>query len=164
MRNRCITTSCQILRDLWNDHIRLVYTDRIPDSKFQLFHNADIMHTGPAYRRAFQFYRFKNSYRIDQACSGRAPLNFQKFRITHLICPFKCHGISGKFSCSSKRFSIGNIVINAHWKWVWFLKHHSYPLTEQVHIHSFEDILSVQKDITIDAASFHQIIHSVQTF
>ena len=102
------------IRELWNDHIRLVYTDRIPDSKFQLFHNADIMHTGPAYRRAFQFYRFKNSYRIDQACSGRAPLNFQKFRITHLICPFKCHGISGKFSCSSKRFSIGNIVIQSH--------------------------------------------------
>ena len=114
MRNRCITASGQIFRNLRNDHICFVYTNGISDPQLQFLHDTDVMHTGPAHCGSFQFHRLKNCYRIDQSGPGRAPLNLQKSRITHLIGPFKCHGVPWKLGRSSQRFSVSNIIIQCH--------------------------------------------------
>ena len=114
MRDRCITASGQIFRDLRNDHICFVYTNGISDPQLQFLHDTDVMHTGPAHCGSFQFHRLKNCFRIDQSGPGRAPLNLQKSRITHLIGPFKCHGVPWKLGCSSQRFSVSNIIIQCH--------------------------------------------------
>ena len=50
---------------------------------------ADIMNTGTAHSRTFQFHRIKDCYRIDQSCSRWAPFNLTQYRLARLICPFK---------------------------------------------------------------------------
>jgi len=108
------TAAGKILCNLWNDHIRLVHRDYIPDTEFQFFYDADIMHTGTADSCPLQFNRFKNRHRIDQTGSWRAPLNFQKVRFFDLICPFKSKCISRKLRGSSQGISVCNVIIKCH--------------------------------------------------
>ena len=84
------TTSCQILCNLRNDHIRLINFNFIPHTKFQFFHNTDVMDTSTAHCRSLQLHRFKDSDRIDESCSRWTPLNLQKLCLADLISPFKC--------------------------------------------------------------------------
>ena len=58
-------------------------------------------------------------------------------------------------------WSISNVVINAHWKWIWLLENHSDSFSEQIDIHSFEDILSVKKNFPVNTTSLHKVIHTV---
>ena len=39
---------CKILRNLWDNHIGFINLDMVTFSKFQPFHNTDIMDTGAA--------------------------------------------------------------------------------------------------------------------
>jgi len=68
LRDIFYTASGQIFCNLRNDHVGFIHLNDISYAKLQIFHNADIMHTGTAYRSSFQLYRFKDRYRIDQAC------------------------------------------------------------------------------------------------
>ena len=67
LRDILHAASREILRNLGNNHIRLVHLDLIPNSQFQFFHNADIMDAGPADRGSLQFHWFKDGNRIDQS-------------------------------------------------------------------------------------------------
>ena len=58
------STSCQILRNLRNNHVRLVYLDLISNTKFKFFHDADIMDACTADCRSFKLYRLKNRHRL----------------------------------------------------------------------------------------------------
>ena len=106
-----ITTSCQILSNLWNDHICFIYLNRIPNSQLQIFHDTHIMHAGTADCRSLQFDRIKYGNRINETCPWRTPFNFTKCRLPHFIGPFKSKRIPGKFRSTSEWFSIGNIII-----------------------------------------------------
>ena len=59
---------------------------------------------------------------------------------------------------------IGNIVIDAHRKWIRLLEYHSHPFSQQVYIYIFIDIHTVQSDLPGDLTSFYQIIHTIQGF
>ena len=67
--NRCIAASCKILRDLRNDHVGFVNTDRISDSQFQLSHDTDVVDTGSADCGTFKLHRIEDGHRIDKPCS-----------------------------------------------------------------------------------------------
>ena len=57
--------------------------------------------------------------------------------------------------------SVSNIIINTHREWIWFLEYHSDSFSQDIYVHSFKNILSVQKDFAVNPASFYQIIHTV---
>ena len=60
--------------------------------------------------------------------------------------------------------TVGDVVIDAHGKWIRLLENHAHPFPEKVHIHILVNILAVQKDLSLDAAALHQIVHPVQRF
>ena len=94
IRNHDMPGTCQVLRNLRNNHVRLVDTDPVPGSQLQRAHDADIVYACSGYRGAFQLHRFKDSHRVDQSCSGRAPLNLKQAGDRLLILPLERHCIS----------------------------------------------------------------------
>ena len=81
--------SCQILRNLRNNHICLIYLYPIAYSQSELSHNADVMHRSSADGGSFQFNRLKNSHRIYQPRSGCTPFYFFESCFFDFISPFK---------------------------------------------------------------------------
>ena len=114
VRNYQVAASGKVLRDLGNDHIRLIDLDGIPDSKLQFLYNADVVHAGTAHCGAFQLHRLKNRHRVDQSGSGRAPFHIHQLGLPHFIRPFESEGIPWKFGSASKRFAVGNVIIGNH--------------------------------------------------
>ena len=90
------TASRQVLRDLRNDHVRLVHGDPVSHSQFQFFHDTDIVDAGTAYRRSFQFHRLKYGNRIDQSCPRRTPFDLCQRSLADLVRPLKRKGIPGE--------------------------------------------------------------------
>ena len=60
--------------------------------------------------------------------------------------------------------SICNIVVDAHRKRIWFLKHHADALAQCIDIHSFVYIFAIECYLTCDLTALDQIIHSIQAF
>ena len=105
------TASCQVIRDLRNDHVRLVDRDPVSCTELQPFHDADVVDTGATYCGSFQLHRIKDCNRIDQSCPRRAPFNVGKRRLLNLIRPFKSDGISRKFCSPPQGLSVCDIII-----------------------------------------------------
>ena len=113
-RNCQSITLRQILRNLRNDHIRLVNRDLIPDSQLQTAHNADIVYRSPAHSSPLQFYRLEDCHRIDQPGTTRAPLHLQKCCLPNFIRPFERNGVSGKLGRASQRSPVCDILVQEH--------------------------------------------------
>ena len=69
IRDFQLSAASKILRNLRDDHICLINLDSVSDSQLQLFHNTDIVDTGPAHCSSLQLHRLKDCYGIDQPCS-----------------------------------------------------------------------------------------------
>ena len=67
--------TCQVLSDLRNYHICLIYSDPVTDAESKFLHNTDIVNTRAADCRALEFNRVKYSHRIDKPGSRRTPLD-----------------------------------------------------------------------------------------
>ena len=77
-----------------------------------------------------------------------------------------------KFQCFCMRFFLIH-VFGKDWchhnilnnglkrKQIEFLENHSDSFSEQIDIHSFEDILSVKKNFPVNTTSLHKVIHTV---
>ena len=113
IRNIRISAPGQILRDLRDDHVRLIDQKPVADPEHQVLHNAYVMHAGSAYRRSLQLHRFEYRHRIDQSRTGRTPLDLQKPGFSLLICPFERKSIPRKFSRGPQRLPIRNTVIQS---------------------------------------------------
>ena len=111
VRNRNRAGAGQVLRDLGYDHVRLVHADLVADSQFQPLQDADIVHAGPCHRGSFQFHRLEHGNRIDQAGSGRTPLNFKKMGECFLVLPLERDRVSRGLRCVSQRITIRDIII-----------------------------------------------------
>ena len=61
-------------------------------------------------------------------------------------------------------WSVSNIVINAHRKWIRFLEYHPNSFTEQVYINIFVNVFAIKKELSVNAASFYKVIHTVDGF
>ena len=105
------TASCEVIRDLRDDHVRLVDCDPIPGPKLQTFHDADVVDAGPAHRRSFQLHGLKHGNRVDESCSRRAPLDIGERRLLDLIGPLEGDGISREFRSAPQGLTVGDIVI-----------------------------------------------------
>ena len=114
IRDLQISAAGKILCDLRNDHIGFIDLDLIPNTKLQFFHNTDIMNAGPADSGPFQFYRLKDSHRIDQSGSGRTPFNFFQCGFPYFIFPFKGIRISWKLCSGPQGISISNVIIQGN--------------------------------------------------
>ena len=58
--------------------------------------------------------------------------------------------------------TIGNIVINAHRKWIWLLEYHTDTFTQNCCIHTIcVNIFIVQFYLSCDAHTVYQIVHAV---
>ena len=57
--------------------------------------------------------------------------------------------------------SISNVIVNTHRKWIWLLKYHSDTFSKQIDIHLSVNIFSIQQNLSINPASFYQIIHTI---
>src|SRR5699024_3739423 len=57
--------------------------------------------------------------------------------------------------------TVSNIIIDAHRERIRLLKHHSDALSQHIHVHTFEDVLSVKQDLTVDTAPLNKVIHTV---
>ena len=106
--------SGQIFRDLGNNHICLIHFNGIPHSQLQRFHNTNIMHAGPADRRALQLHRLKDRHRVDQSGPGRTPFYLHQLGLPDFIRPFKRHGVSWKFGCVPQGQPVINIIQKQH--------------------------------------------------
>ena len=104
----------QVLRDLRDDHIRLVYCDPVSHAQLQLFHDTDIVDAGAAHRRSLQLHRLKDSHRIDQPGPGRAPLDLFERCLPDLIRPLKGKGVPGELRRGPEGLAVGNVVIHQH--------------------------------------------------
>ena len=57
--------------------------------------------------------------------------------------------------------TVGNIIVNAHGKWVGFLEHHAHFLAQIVYI-GIENILTIVCNLTGDLHRGNQVVHPVQ--
>ena len=48
--------------------------------------------------------------------------------------------------------TVSNIIIDAHRERIRLLKHHSDALSQHIHVHTFEDVLSVKQDLAVNKA------------
>ena len=114
LRDITDAASCQVVRDLWDDHVRLVDRDPVPGPQLQSFHDTDVMDTGAAHRRSLKLHRFEHGDRIDESCSRRTPLDVGKRCLLDLVRPFESDGIPREFRRPPKRLSIGDIIIKQY--------------------------------------------------
>ena len=75
LRDLHVVTAGQILRDLRDDHIRLINRNMISDPQSQGTQYADIVHRGTADCGALEFYRFEDCHWIDQPGATGAPFD-----------------------------------------------------------------------------------------
>ena len=62
-----------------------------------------------------------------------------------------------------RTWTIGHIVIDRHRERIRLLEDHTDPLTKCIDIDILLiDVLPIEKDLTIDTAALHQIVHAVQ--
>ena len=57
--------------------------------------------------------------------------------------------------------TVCDVVVNAHRERIRLLEYHSDALSQHIYIHAFEYILSVKKDLSVDAASLDKVVHTV---
>ena len=59
---------------------------------------------------------------------------------------------------------IGDVVINAHRKWVWFLENHADAFAQVVDIHGAVNIFAFEEYVPFDAAAFDEVVHAIEGF
>ena len=101
--DRRVSALCQIIRDLRDDHVGLVYGDLIADPKLQRSDDADIVHACAGYGRSFEFHRTKDRNGIDQPCPAGTPFDLKQFRLHDLIRPLKSDRVAREFGRPAKR-------------------------------------------------------------
>ena len=57
-----------------------------------------------------------------------------------------------------------HVVVHAHREGVGLLKHHAYATAQAVHVDGAVRILAVQRDLALDAAALHEVVHAVEAF
>ena len=57
--------------------------------------------------------------------------------------------------------TIGYIIINTFWEWIWLLENHTYITTQHQWIHFLINIYTIQVNASFNMASANQVIHSV---
>ena len=61
-------------------------------------------------------------------------------------------------------WTVGDVVVDTHRKWIRLLKDHAHSFAENVRIHFAVNVFAVQADVARDFATFHEIVHAIQGF